>query len=123
MRTKPTKMDRSYLNLSFLQLHHLRNPTLNRPKSRVKVATKFFFLSVYSSTLRESREAEKATRDTRERVYAHGAADVRLKRRGPLYCRQNKPELTYRGIGFQHRGVSSHTTTTTLSSVRQENTR
>ena len=87
MQTKPTKMDRSYLNLSFLQLHHLRNPTPNRPKSRVKVATKFSFLSVYA--LRESKEVEKATRDMRERVYAHGAADVRLKRRGPLYCRQN----------------------------------
>ena len=121
MRTKLTKMDISYLNLTFLQLHHLRNPTLNRPKSQVKVAIKFFFLSVYA--LRESKEVEKATRDMRERVYAHGVADVRLKRRGPLYCRQSKPELTYHGIGFQHRGVSSHAATTTLSSVRQENTR
>ena len=54
----------------------------------------------------------------RERVYAHGAADVRLKRRGPLYCRQNKPELTYHGIGFQHRGVSSYAATTTPECCR-----
>ena len=54
----------------------------------------------------------------RERVYAHGVADVRLKRRGPLYCRQNKPELTYHGIGFQHRGVSSYAATTTPECCR-----
>ena len=54
----------------------------------------------------------------RERVYAHGVADVRLKRRGPLYCRQNKSELTYHGIGFQHRGVSSYAATTTPECCR-----
>lgn len=54
-----------------------------------------------SCRLRESREVEKATKGIRERASAHGAAVVRIKKRGALYYRQNKLELTYRSLGFQ----------------------
>lgn len=68
MQTKPTKMDRSYLNLSFLQLHHLRKPTLNRPKSRVKVATKYFLLCILVDLDRVERQWRQG--EIFERVYA-----------------------------------------------------
>ena len=77
MRMKPTKMDRSYLNLSFLQLHHLQNPTLNRPKSRVKVLTELSFLSVL-------RDLESKGEERGYRVLAHGAEAWHIKGRGSL---------------------------------------
>ena len=68
------KMDRSYLCLSFLQLQHIQNPTLNRPKSRVKVPSEFFF-SLFLHTQRVEEEAS---------VLAHGAETYYIKGRGSL---------------------------------------
>ena len=82
MRTKPTKMDRSYLLLSFLQLHHIQNPTLNRPKSRVKVPSEFIFLSVltHSEMRRGGRDSVLALGALRR-----GGRDVYyIKGRGSL---------------------------------------
>ena len=73
MRTKPTKMDRSYLRLSFLQLQHIQNPTLNHPKSRMKCVMSFAF-SLFLHA--ESRRGGQS-------VLAHGAYAYYIKEEHP----------------------------------------
>ena len=78
-------MDRSYINLSFLQLHHLQNPTLNRPKSRVEVPTELFFLYVLRDL--ESKGEERGHREyaVTESMLAHEAEAWRtIRKRIPV---------------------------------------